>query len=411
MYQFLLLERRGIPQTGTQYQFHNFLDKLSAYIISISSDSATFASTCMTASRIETFETTSITGSKFTARIEGTSQSRRQSMDYFYLSTSSYSRARMAMTSNSFTYNLSSYWHEIQGSFSGALRLFSAEKASRLKNTIDVLFDPNEQVLRLEHTKNYSTAASMSGDAFLYECLAVVYTMELLDISRVRSMNIFEHCAAFLFQSIRMERQEAEDVLVSPFFVAMYWGALGNYTGGMKEGAVEGMMVSGGMVEKAVGMRLDAYMLFDAWGRKDYMDWESEKLVIGEDVIFGKTIMDSIKAQVNAVAQKAPLLSATISATKRVQQLKNAVRSASTCGSSAYTWYPRELASGGENCCATLCDNTVAIVRVGVMSKATCCGLCNRFRCDYSSGPLATLDVMHVVPYGYMILGPLYIMI
>lgn len=402
---FMLLERRGIPTSAVKAQYESFLDNLNQYIRQVSSVSTNFNDNCMTDAMKTEFEQTSVTGKSFTDFVEASAFSKR-SQHYFFLSEMQYDKSAIGSNGGDFDQFLGASWEAVKGEFDENLSEIKARDAAVVSEAVSIFYDPYATLLQTQQTQNYSSSQTIPGNTFLYECLSVVYTLEMLSVSRAKSMQIFSHCVAFLFQTIRMERKEADAVVVSTFFLPMYHGALEQYTKEMSQQTVMNATIPSSVVESVAGEAVSVYMTFDAWGKRDHVDWENGGVVSGESVLFDHEITNLMKAQGAAqIAARKSTIEATSHAV-RVAMLDNVQRDQSHC-LSAYSWFERPNCTDDENCCATLCDNTAAIVGVGVMSKTACCGLCNMATCDYTTGPLADLDTLHLVPYGYQELDPM----
>lgn len=267
------------------------------------------------------------------------------------------------------------------------------EKDSRFAKTVKFFHDPNETEVRLKMKGMYkvqveSRARTVRAEEFFNQCLAYVYGLEILKVSRKKSMHLLQHCISFLFQTIRAQRVEGPDLEVSVYFLPFYHGAFGEYTQHLPQHKVNEAKIPLEVMKEIWGDTFGVYWSFDSWGKTNFIDWETTKLVDVESVLFAQPVLN--------------VVGTALKEAKRIEKHATAHQSTpKSCSSNAYVWYYREGADDEECCCAAFCDNVRRNVAAHILGKKECCHLCNEKRCSFKDTKLSHAAVLEVVPYGY----------
>lgn len=379
-----------------------------------SADTEAIMEACMSVEDRNRFAGRHSTADRYTLRMEKMALKAFEDPDYnghFFLGIYQYSNSDIHANNGYFTQLIAKTWGQIIPKRKKGFTTISLTETSNyfskrhFGRTVHVFFDPNRVEVQRKMESRYGIRGmdnkriELRADRFFYECLANVYGLEILQVKRRKAINIFKHCVAFLFQTIRAKRQEGPEILVSAYFLPFYHGAFHRlaYKDGYSEREIKKATVPWWVVRDVWGTALDAYLSFDNWGKKHFLNWRYGGRIRASTLLFQKDALEAIKKGTKEAFWKDTIVARQYDSGK--------------CSSCAYQWFERPGAIGKENCCAAMCMDIQRMSTTTTLTQSECCGLCNESRCSYKQSSLSTTRALELVPYGYQLHTTLSVMI
>ena len=301
---------------------------------------------------------------------------------------------------------------------------------SVLPSGLNMLHDPRRSETCAEFEK-YKTSASASqlvtSVNMILEVAAIALHGFYLGVSEQNAVQILFHATAFIFNGIRCETLQNDDLIVPTSFYPFYIAKMRKHIQNLGESHTAIPAIPPAIVDEYLGNTLRVLSSYKSWGRLDHLVTNgvtTSKRNIKEDMflpaktsmILGymlthTTMTDAQRVRVQSIKNSADG-NQVLSTNQNEQwslvvglgassQLKFVYRQV-TCGS-LYHPYPDDPATGLSGCCADLCDQSSLLQTLTPpLSKSDCCLHCNEAQCDVEdnpSNPLSALEEVHLIPY------------
>eukprot|EP00178_Gracilaria_changii_P000279 TRINITY_DN1032_c0_g1_i1.p1 TRINITY_DN1032_c0_g1~~TRINITY_DN1032_c0_g1_i1.p1 ORF type:complete len:445 (-),score=45.73 TRINITY_DN1032_c0_g1_i1:929-2263(-) len=269
---------------------------------------------------------------------------------------------------------------------------------------LKILYDPEEETVCkgfLSFKQGIPEYKLVTSNYFIADVVATVIRAHLLGVPDASSLGILQHAVAFVFNGIRCERVQNEQLKVSLVYSSFYNEAFRNHTSSKDLSSVPQIPVS--LVQDILDDDIRILSSFHSWGRLEHIFFDGttlRKVHISEKIFSTEVLTnltDSLSISLSALSSfSMPALSSP------EVQLETLSRSTYTC-SEAYFAHPSSPATNMGECCADICLNQGLYISVGISSTSECCGYCNETSCPLDeSNPLSQLAPVHLEPYGYV---------
>ncbi|KAI0559740.1 hypothetical protein FGB62_139g211 [Gracilaria domingensis] len=270
---------------------------------------------------------------------------------------------------------------------------------------LKVLYDPEAQIVCqrfLSFKQGIPEFKLVTSNYFIADVVAKVIRLYLLGVSNDSCLGILQHAVAFVFNGIRCERVQNEQLKVSLVYLSFYNEAFRSHTSSKDVSSVPAIPVS--LVQDLLDDDIRILSSFHSWGRLEHIFYDGaamRKVHISEK-IFSKEILTNITDSLSISLPLSPSPEADAEKDTELKLTQTSFRSTYTC-SEAYYAHPSPPATSMGECCADICLDQALYQSVGISSTSECCGFCNEASCPLDeTNPLSQLAPIHLEPYGYV---------
>lgn len=326
-------------------------------------------------------------------------------------------------------------WEKIKTSLNHPVDDIKFSEIAQLPSTIDVFYDPREEVVKDRFQKQSSTQPQLvRASEVLYNVTALVLSMHSAGVHTNQTLQILKHSCAYFFNAMRTLRVEGEALVVEPRFMAFYFQQYRNLTASGTHGKPvvfhpnDVRTVYSGLLEPLLKFSSSAQMDHMVTGSLDYwilyLDFESKlfspllRMVLS--CLHTQRSFELSSASLARFYQsKRRLVGRFVRKLARLPRLDNVSEAqqdpnshyATGCvnvpgfvlySNPAYTF-------DDQHCCAMPCQD-IEQSQGGSVPMATCCMHCNLHECDQQGIPWLEeiVDIM-IEDYGWYPLQPVRI--
>lgn len=395
---FINLQRRGAPTTFLMPFFSSYITSLDHYVAGLYPYEKALGPVCLTNSELDNFkafENASLVYGEIDKLHE-------VDPELFYLPPSMVSDSQLMSLTHDEQSLVDGVWDFTLEALENPPSSIVDLVRSVLPPGLKILYDPESQTVCerfLAFKQSIPENKLVTSNYFIADVVATVIRAHMLGVPDNYSLSILHHAVAFVFNGIRCERLQNEQLKVSLVYLSFYNEAFRIYTASKDLSEVPQIPVS--LVQELLSDDIRILSSFHSWGRLEHIFYDGSvmKKVHISDKIFATEILSEITDSLSI-----PLPSPEASETSSTHgiSLHPAYRSVYTCAE-AYFAYPSTPATSMSECCADICLDPALYQSVGITSTSECCGYCNEESCPLdSSNPLSQLAPIHLEPYGYV---------
>lgn len=313
-------------------------------------------------------------------------------------------------------------WSKIEEHLFEEPSIHLVPKLTVLPPTVSVYYEPNHR--KIENRIDDQRKASPFLNAFelLVKVTAMVLSMDHLNVARNESLHLLKHAACHLFDTMRSDRKEGEELMVSPKYMALYYQKYRELTGS-KRGGIPNLFHSDD-VRQVYRHTLLSLLRFSSAGQLDcmitgrvgywilYVDFEkslfsTSKQIMLTALTYQRGAIDmfqsisayltfmsrmafsrvrsasSLDPGVKATAYAKATAYVTANKVKRATRstIPNAVVQQLCADNPGFIYFPKTTYTMDEqHCCALPCQNA-EVVQSGSITMSDCCGTCNMYDC------------------------------
>lgn len=291
-------------------------------------------------------------------------------------------------------------WNEVVSAMAVRPEWIDISAVCKLPNGLQLFFDPGEKKTKKRFSRlTESEQDLITAPSLLYEVLAIVVRLKILNIPDSESKPILAHCAAYLFTAIRANRREDYELFVSNAYVVAYHAVFANLTQSISPLSVP--PIDPAIIEDRMGKNTRQLLKFNSWGRLEEIDEGDVGLVKHSlwDRIITTPQIEQIKSdmQLNGFGR-------LVGIARKPLTVQKSIRTSSECESEPGYWH---YAAGGltprSQCCAKICKSIDESVHMPGVTILDCCKGCNmENRCEYATENISvrTAKEIYVESYG-----------
>eukprot|EP00737_Agarophyton_chilense_P001436 gb/GEZJ01001612.1/.p1 GENE.gb/GEZJ01001612.1/~~gb/GEZJ01001612.1/.p1 ORF type:complete len:450 (+),score=40.99 gb/GEZJ01001612.1/:1646-2995(+) len=276
---------------------------------------------------------------------------------------------------------------------------------------LKILYDPEEEIVCqrfLSYKQGIPEYKLVTSNYFIADVVSTVIRAHLLGVPNESCLGILQHAVAYVFNGIRCERVQNEQLKVSMVFMSFYTEAFRRHTSSKDLSSVPEIPIS--LIQELLDDDIRILSSFYSWGRLEHIFYDgitmhkahiAEKL-FSKDVLKNVSDVLSISPPVFSILPILPSPEAEVNSLTTETVLPTAYRSTYSC-SEGYFAYPSLPATSMGECCADICFDHALFSSVEISATSICCAFCNEATCPLDeSNPLSRLATIHLEPYGYV---------
>lgn len=274
-------------------------------------------------------------------------------------------------------------WIGVLNSMMNTPKVVSNEEICKLPNGLQLFYDPaerktKEQFNRFVHSGKNLVAASDQ----LYKVLGLAMRLKVLQIPDDKSKQLVAHCVAYIFNSIRANRLEGEELFVTNAYMLIYEAIFAKWTSGKDLSIAP--PIDPAVIENRIGRQVRQLLSFYGWGRLEVIEEGSNDLVKHSlwNNIMDSSQIDHIMKDMERHAENKQSFRISTPLRTRKLHVRNVISNSETCNAYPHFWYYQNAGSAAgstpqSKCCGEVCRSIDAEMAIDTVTIGECCNTCN----------------------------------
>lgn len=312
--------------------------------------------------------------------IESMEDDSRFTGQVFYLPSSEISEQQIPELSKQTSSKLYTIWDDTKKYLESDPTEDLMDKITQLPLTIDIFFDPLQDKVKERFSRQKLIGEEISAERLLYRVATMVLRLHKAGSPNEEALKMLRHATAFIFNGMRSDRKEGDELMVSTLFLPLYESAFHRLIHNFNLAEVP--EISEESVEIVYKDVLAPLLKFSSHGLLEHETWQDGSV---EQVNFTNLLFDDIKLNfVGMDYTNQTTMAETVRARFNPEVIKYVTRNSGNCDPASSFNYDYTI---GETtmCCAFFCGDADALLTLGDVTAQDCCEACNSEACDSNS--------------------------
>lgn len=162
------------------------------------------------------------------------------------------------------------FWNGAMVALSTNVRYVPLKSACDLPNALYLFYDPFNEKVHSKYVRYVTSKKSViSAPRLLHLVVAIVLRLDIIGVDRSYSMEILNHCVAFIFNAVRATNLEGSSLVLSRAYIPLYYAVFESLTTECERNVVG--EIPSDVVAKVLGARIAQLARFSGWGKTTYL--------------------------------------------------------------------------------------------------------------------------------------------